>query len=392
MNKLPLEGIRIADFTQVAQGPYATILLAQMGAEVIKVETESRNPAEQRNGPGFSNLNGSKKSVALNLKDPRGVEVARSLVRISDIMIENFATGVIDRLGVGYEELRKVKPDIIMLSSQALGQTGPLKNVLGLWAEVQNFSGLSHLTGYKDGRPGLVGAIWADHLTGMLIVYAVLAALHHRDKTGEGQYIQVSMAENILAGIPEAVLDYSVNKRDLGQQENRDVAMAPHNAYRCSGFDKWVAIAVGTEDEWLALCHAAGQPEWAEDQRFADPVSRWHNQEELDKLITEWTLTHTNYDVMHILQEAGVASGPVLNVDGLVEDPHLNERGSFVPLGEVEGKPYLQVAHPWRLSDSPEPFYTLAPKLGEHTVYVLGELLGMSEGDIAELNRDKVLS
>ena len=252
MNKLPLEGIRIADFTQVAQGPYATILLAQMGAEVIKVETESRNPAEQRNGPGFSNLNGSKKSVALNLKDPRGVEVARSLVRISDIMIENFATGVIDRLGVGYEELRKVKPDIIMLSSQALGQTGPLKDVIGLWAEVQNFSGLSHLTGYRDGRPGLVGAIWADHLAGMLIVYAALAALHHRDNTGEGQYIQISMAENILAGIPEAVLDYSVNKRDLGPQENRDVAMAPHNAYRCEGFDQWVAIAVSTQEEWSA--------------------------------------------------------------------------------------------------------------------------------------------
>ena len=392
MNRLPLEGIRIADFTQVAQGPYATILLAQMGAEVIKVETESRNPAEQRNGPGFSNLNGSKKSIALNLKDARGVEIAKSLVKISDLMIENFATGVIDRLGLGYDELREVKPDIIMLSSQALGQTGPLRNVLGLWAEVQNFSGLSHFTGYKDGRPGLVGAIWADHLTGMLIVYAALAALHHRDNTGEGQYIRVSMAENLLAGIPEAALDYSVNKRDLGRQENQDAVMAPHNAYRCAGFDQWVAIAVSTEEEWKALCHAAGHAEWADDQRFADPLSRWNNQVDLDKLITDWTITRTNYEIMHILQGVGVAAGPVLNVDGLVQDPHLKERGCFIPLGEVEGRPYLQVAHPWRLSDSPQPYYSLAPKLGENTVYVLGELLGMSEGQIAALTSGGVLS
>lgn len=392
MGVLPLEGIRVADFTQVAQGPYGTMLLAQMGAEVIKIETESRIQPDARSAAGFARLNCGKKSVTLNLKDHRGVEVAKALVKVSDLVIENFATGVMERLGLDYDELRKVKPDTIMVSSQALGRTGPFKNALGYWAEVQNFAGLSHLTGYRDGRPGMVGAIWADHLAGMLIVLAALAALRHRRETGEGQYVQISMAENIIAAIPEPVLDYSVNKRRQMRQENRDVAMAPHNVYRCQGFDKWVAIAVTNEEEWNALCKATGHPEWAEDHRFADPLSRWHNQEELDQLITEWTLQHTNYEVMHILQQAGVPAGPTLDAEGLINDSHLNERGCFIPLGEVEGKPYVHVAHPWRLSESPQPYYRLVPAMGEHNRYVLGELLGMADQEIDYLIEQKVLS
>lgn len=392
MSTLPLEGIRVADFTQVAQGPYATLLLAQMGAEVIKIETESRSQGDARQAAGFANLNSSKKSLRLNLKDPRGMELARGLVKISDMAIENFATGVMERLGLGYEDLKKVKPDIIMLSSQLLGRTGPLKNAIGFWAEVQNFSGLSHFTGYKDGRPGLVGAIWADHLAGMLVVFAVLTALHHRQETGEGQYIQVSMADNLVAAIPEMILDYSVNGRDEGPQENRDSFLAPHGTYRCQGFDKWVSIAATNEEEWSILCQVTGHPEWAEDERFADPVNRWRNQGDLDKLITQWTLNHTDYEAMHILQEAGVPAGPTLDAEGMFNDPHLNERGFYIPLGEKEGKPYVHVAHPWRSSDVPQPFYKLVPDLGEDNNYVLGELLGISEMEIDRLAQDGVLS
>lgn len=392
MSRLPLEGIRIADFTQVVQGPYATMMLAMMGAEVIRMETESRNPGDTRNAGGFARNNASKKSVALNLKDPRAVEIAKNLVKISDLVVENFATGVIERLGLGYEELRKVKPDIIMLCSTGLGRTGPYKDAIGYYAEVANFSGLSYLTGYRDGRPGQVAGIWADHLTGMLIVFSVLAALRHRQRTGQGQYIEMCMAENLIASLPEAVLDYSVNGRHQSPQENQDQFMAPHSVYRCQGFDKWVAISVTNEEEWHALCQATGHPEWGEDERFADPLSRWHNQEELDKLMTEWTLQRTDYEAMHVLQEAGVAAGPTLNSEGLVNDPHLNERGFFIPLGEVEGNPYVQVAQPWHLSDSPTPYYALSPALGEHNNYVLGELLGMTETDIARLTEEKVLS
>ena len=392
MSKLPLEGIRIADFTQVVQGPYGTMMLAQMGAEVIKIETESRAATGVVVAAAASNLNASKKSISLNLKDPRAVEVAKNLVKVSDITVENFGTGVMDRFGLSYDDMRKVKPDIIMLSSQALGNTGPLKDAIGYFAEATNFAGVSDLTGYRDSRPGMVGAIWADHLTGMLLSFLVMTALRHRNRTGEGQYIQVAMAENLIAAIPEAVLDYSISGRQQTRHENQDVAMAPHNVYRCQGFDKWVAIAVANEEEWHALCQVMGHPEWREDERFADSLSRWHNQEELDKLITQWTLQRTDYEAMHTLQEAGVAAGPVLDAEGLATDPHLNERGCFIPLGEVEGVPYVHVIHPWRLSDSPTPYYTVAPVMGEHTEDVLVDILGMSKDEVAELTRDKVLS
>ena len=391
MGKLPLEGIRIADFTQVVQGPYATMLMGQMGAEVIKVETESRTAMDQRMAGGFTNLNGSKKSITINLKDPRGADVAKRLVKVSHVAMENFGTGVMERFGLGYDELSKVNPDIIMLSSQALGRTGPLKDAIGYFAEASNFAGFSHLTGYREGRPGMVGAIWADHLTGMHMVFAILSAVRHQRRTGEGQYIQMSMAETVISAIPEAILDYSVNGRDQGRQENLDVAMAPHNVYRCQGFDKWVAIAVANEQEWLALCQTTGHPEWAEDPRFSDSLSRWHNQEELDKLITEWTLQRTDYEAMHTLQQAGIAAGPVLDGAGLSDDPHLNERGSFVPVGELEDKPFSQIAHPWRMSGSPTPYYAVAPALGEHNRHVLEDVLGMSREEIDQLTEENVL-
>ncbi|MBF8267656.1 MAG: hypothetical protein HW388_1164 [Dehalococcoidia bacterium] len=390
MSKLPLDGVRVVDFTTVVQGPYATLLMAQMGAEVIKLES-SAAPAEGGRD-AFSRLNFSKKSVTINLKDPRGLEVTRSLVKISDIVIENFATGVIDRLGLGYEALRKVKPDIIMISAQGLGRTGPLKDAVAYFAEAQNFAGISNLAGYKDGKRGTVMSMWGDYFTGMLISFAAQAALRHRNATGEGQYIQVTMADNVIAAIPETVMDYTVNGRDAGPMENGDVAMAPHGAYQSQGFDKWIAIAVTNEEEWSAFCKATGHPQWAKDERFADPVSRWHHQEELDRLITQWTMERTDYEAMHILQKAGVPAGPNLNGAGLADDPHLKERGCYIPIGKRDdGTLYMHVGHPWRSSGVPQPSYKLAPLVGENNSYVLGELLGMSEAEIARLTKEKVL-
>jgi benzylsuccinate CoA-transferase BbsF subunit len=395
MSKLPLDGIRVADFTQVLQGPFATVMLAQMGAEVIKIETGSRTVSGSRSAVGSpavsSGRNASKKSLTLNLKDPRGTEVAKSLVKISHIAVENFATGVMERLGLGYEDLRKVKPGIVMLSSQGLGRTGPLKDAIGFGSEFSNFAGLSYLTSYKNGLPGLVGSQWTDHLTGMTLVFTLLAALHHTQETGEGQYIQVSMAETVIATIPEQVMDFTVNGRHPGPQENQEAGKAPHNVYRSQGLDRWVAIAVTNEEEWIALCQATVHPEWAADERFADPVSRWRNQDELDRLVTRWTLERTDYEAMHILQGAGVPAGPILNAAGLVDDPHLKERGSFITMGEEEGSPEPHVAHPWRSNDVPQPLYKPGPKLGEDNDYVLKNLLGMSEESISELKVGGVL-
>ena len=170
------------------------------------------------------------------------------------------------------------------------------------------------------------------------------------------------------------------------------MAMSPHNVYRCQDFDKWVAIAVTNEEEWHALCLAMGHTEWMDDERFANPLSRWHNQQELDKLITQWTIQRTDREAMHMLQEAGVAAGPIYDAEGLATDPHLNERGCFVPLGEVDGVPYVHLAHPWRLSGAAAPYYAIAPTLGQHTEEVMVNILGMSKEEVAELTKDKVLS
>ena len=339
MSRLPLEGVRIADFTQVVQGPYGTMMMAIMGAEVLKMETASRYPGDSRDLGPFVRNNVSKKSISIDFKDPRGVALAKEIVKVSDLVVENFGTGVIERLGLGYEDLKKVKPDVIMLCSTGLGRRGPYKNAIGYYAEVANFAGLSYLSGYKEGKPGQVAGIWADHLTGMLIVFAALAALRHHRKTGQGQYIEMCMAENVIAALPERFLDFTVNGRLQPPQENRDPWMAPHSVYRCDGFDKWVAIAVSNDEEWACFCQATGHPEWAEDPRFADPLSRWHNQEELDKLITEWTSERTNYEVMHILQEAGVAAGPSLNAEGSGERPSSDRPGQVHTPGGSGGQP-----------------------------------------------------
>ncbi|MBF8267977.1 MAG: hypothetical protein HW388_1485 [Dehalococcoidia bacterium] len=392
MSRLPLEGIRVADFTLQYQGPYATMMLAHMGAEVIKIESETAPQQEGHDTAGFQRNNASKRSLALNVKDPRGLKAARDLVKISDVFIENYGMGVVERLGLGYEDLRKVKPDIIMVSSQMLGRTGPFKDAIGLWTQVQNFAAQSSLAGYKGRGPGIVGGMWADALAGMLLFFTVLTALRHRNKTGQGQYVEVSMAENLMAAMPEPFMDCAANGRNNGPQENREAALAPHGVYRSQGFDKWVAIAVTSEEEWSAFCKATGHPEWAKDERFADALSRWHHQEELDRLVTQWTLERTDYEAMHILQKAGVPAGPILDAAGMVSDPHLNQRGFFVPLGEMEGRPYTHVAHPWRSSGVPQPFYKLLPPRGGDNSYVLGKLLGMSEAEIARLEKDKVLA
>ncbi len=391
-DRLPLEGIRIADFTQVVIGPYLTMMLAEMGAEVIKVETISRTQLDTRTIAGVTGLNASKKGITLDLKNPKAVEIAKRLVAVSDIAAENFGTGVMDRLGLGYDELRKVKPDIIMVSNASIARSGPMKNAIGYFAEVNAFAGYTYLTGYRDVAPGQVGGIWTDHFTGTLALYLVLSALHYRERTGKGQFIETSMAENVIASMPELILDYLANGRDLGQQENEDPYMSPHNMYRCSGFDRWIAIAVSNDAEWRAMCDVMGDPPWSGEARFSDQLGRLEHRKDLDALITEWTSQHEDYEIMRMLQAAGVAAGPVLDSKGLADDPQLKERGYLVDLGEVEGAHLAIPALPFKLSDCPPGIYKVAPGFGEHNHHVLSEILGYSEAEIGQLIEENVLS
>jgi crotonobetainyl-CoA:carnitine CoA-transferase CaiB-like acyl-CoA transferase len=325
------------------------------------------------------------------LTKPRAAELAKEIIKISDVVAENFSADTMERFGLGYQDLREIKPDIIFYANSIPGRTGPRRHYAGYAWDSHALSGAASLTGRSDGPPMNIGANYGDLITGTHGAFAILAALHHREKTGKGQYIDASMIEVVVDVIPEAAMDYLMNGKVRQRQGNRHDFMAPHGCYRCRGDDKWVAIAIGSEEEWRAFCGAMGEPEWTKDAKFADGYSRWLNQEELDKLVGTWTKDYTHYEVMEILQRAGVAAGPSLSAAELVEDRHLRQRGFLVEMDHTERGKGPMPGLPWRFLSSPGHDYRAGPCLGEHNDYVFGKLLGLSKDEIAKLVEEEVV-
>ena len=402
MQKLPLEGIRIVDFTAVWAGPHVTQWLAVMGAEVIKIESNLR-PDMTRSffsnvntnltmSAEYSGLNCGKKACTLNMTLPRARELAKEIIGVSDIVTENFGGSVMDRWGLGYADLKKIKPDIIMYSGSGFGRTGPYKEFPAYAGIAEAFAGLCSLNGYPGGDPLPMATFgYADITSAEHGAFAILTALHHRSKTGEGQYIDLSMTEVVASLLFGAIMDYTMNDRVQGLQGNWNSTMAPHSCYRCQGDDEWVAIAVSNDEEWKAFCYAIGNPELTMDERFRDGLNRWKNQEELDRLIEEWTKNHAHYEVMEILQKAGVMAGPTLKVAEVVQDRHLEERGFFIDVGHPDVGTVRFPRLPWRSSEGPQGNYEQPPCLGEHNDYVFRELLKMPEEEIARLEEEQVI-
>jgi crotonobetainyl-CoA:carnitine CoA-transferase CaiB-like acyl-CoA transferase len=405
MPRLPLEGIRIADFGWILAVPHATAWLAVMGAEVIKIESLQRldlirllgqlpdRPIDINGSAYFNSINFGKKSITLNLGHPKGVALARELVRQSDIVTENFTVGNMTKWGLGYEELCKIKPDLIMLSGTPLGQFGAESQCVGWGPHTQAYAGMCHLTGYPGGAPSGLGGTWPDFMIGVVMAYAIMSALHYRRRTGKGQHIDLAMAEVVMTMLPEGFADHNMNGRDNGRRGNRDDLMVPHNVYRCAGSDQWAAIAVNTEEEWRALGKTLGHAEWLTDPRFRDQASRKANEEALDALIADWTVQRSPVEVMHTLQAAGVAATPVYNTEALCNDPQFQQRDYMVPIDHpvtgaipAAGIPGLYSALP---KDALQ--YTAAPQLGEHNEEVLGRLLGLSASEIARLKEEQVV-
>ena len=403
MKKMPLEGIRVCDLTWAVVGPIATQMLAVMGAEVIKIESNVHTEINRRSGPylsgevdvettgNFHRTNMSKKSCTLDLTKPEAAEIAKDIVRISDIVVSNFRSGVMERFGLGNDALKQLKPDLILISSTSMGNTGPMKDYVGYNEEAYAYGGLGNLTGYLGGPPGLIVGDYADYLTGTLETFAMLSALHYRSRTGKGQSVEVSMAEAVGTHIPEAIMDYSMNRRIHERIGNRMLGVAPHNCFRCKGDDRWVAIAVTNNQEWTAFCSAIRSPEWTGDERFRDSLSRSENQDELERLIEEWTRGFTTDEATEILQKAGVPSGPSLSIKELVEDPHLNERGYFVAPEHPEVGERILEGMPWKSSIS-QPVFRHAPLLGQDNYYVFHDLLGMSDEEVARLVDQEVIN
>jgi benzylsuccinate CoA-transferase BbsF subunit len=295
--------------------------------------------------------------------------------------------------GLGYEDLCKIKPDIIMLSGTPLGQYGSESHCVGWGPHTQAYAGMCHLTGYPGGAPSGLGGTWPDFMIGVVMAYAILSALHYRRRTGKGQYIDLAMAEVVMSMLPEGFADYNMNGRDRGRRGNRDGVMVPHNVYRCAGDDQWAAIAVNSDNEWCALCETLGHPEWCTDPRFKDQPSRKAHEEDLDTLIEAWTAQRSPIEVMHTLQAAGVAATPVYNTEGLCTDPQFQHRNYTVAIDHsltgaipAAGIPGIYSALPKETLQ-----YTSAPRLGQHNEEVLGGLLGLSAEEIAHLKEERVV-
>ena len=404
MGRFPLEGVRVTDVTQSWAGTYATQFLAGMGAEVIKVETTKwldpwrgggtagRTGRFWEESPLFNSVNTNKLSVTLDLTHPRGVELFKRLVKISDVVAENYSPRVMKNFGLDYEVLKQVNPGIIMLSMPAHGKTGPWRDYPGFAALFEQMSGLPQLTGYPDGPPRMTDWGFADTIGGASGRAALMFALLHRQMTGRGQYIDMSQVEACTSVIGDAIAEYSMNGRIRPRRGNRHPFMAPHGYYRCRGGDFWVAIAVSSDEEWQQFRRALGEPSWTGEERFANSGSRWRNQDELDKLVESWTLRQDHYEVMYSLQQVGVAAGAIPTGPELLADPHLKERGLFQVVDRaVAGSHHYPRSAPVILSESPAEKRQPAPLLGEHNQYVLHELLGMSEQEIQSLAEDDII-
>jgi benzylsuccinate CoA-transferase BbsF subunit len=401
---LPLSGIRVADFTWVWAGPFGTMQLAHLGAEVIRVESQSRvcvtrrlppfadgQPGPNRSGY-YNQYNQGKASFCLNLKKLEGLEIAKKLVAVSDIVAENFAAGVMDKMGLGYEVLRQIKPEIIMIAMSGYGASGPESAYVSYGPAQVPMSGLSSLTGFPGFPPMHVGFSYGDPNGGLHGAFAVLAALMHRARTGEGQYIDLSQWETSVVVLGEGVMEQVMNGTQPPRMGNRDPYMVPHGLFRCQGDDRWVSIVVASEEEWQRLCMGMDQPALAADSRFATLAVRKQNEDALEEVLNTWTVALTAEEVTAKLQAAGVAAFPALTNKELAEDSHLRSRGFFVELPHAEVGVRQHAGVPWVFSDTPCQVRRPAPCLGQDTDEVMQRVLGYSAEEIAGLREREVLT
>jgi len=397
-----LKGIRVVDFGHVLAGPYCTMQLASLGAEVIKVETRAR-PDEQRahRGDGehanleansnFLECNMGKLSCTINLTTDEGRALARRLVAKADVVLENMRPGVMAKLGLDYDELVKIRPDLIMLSLSGFGATGPLRRYAAYNPCFTSVGGVSHLTGYAEKKPNTMTNSGGDARAGTAAVFAALMALKFRQQTGKGQYIDSSSCEVINSMIGDQMMDYAMNRRSPKRHGNRDARMAPHNVYRCAGQDDWISISVGNEAEWQGLVRAMGQPDWAGEECFATNEARLSHQDRLDALISDWTKGLGDYEAMHVLQAEGVPAMPSFRAEELFNDPHILDRGAVQVFDHPVLGPRKAITPQYHLSETPARIRRTAPLLGGDNDHVFRRLLDMEADEIARLEQARVI-
>ncbi|MFH1486125.1 MAG: CoA transferase [Chloroflexota bacterium] len=403
MSKLPLERYRILDFGTAWAGAMTGQLLADMGAEVIRVESREKIDGIRLGWPGkgappdpelnthFHGLNRNKLSITANMKTAEGLALIKDLVRQSDVVSDNFTPGVLERAGLDYDSLRKIKPDIICASLPAAGKYGPWKDVRTYASTLGALAGTEGLVGYPGGRPLSMSMAYADANGALHAAMSILIALLHRDRTGEGQFIDASQWEATTSLLGEPIMDYTMNGRNTGPQGNLNPSMVPHNNYPCKEKDSWVSIAVYAEEEWQGFCRAMGNPAWTKEERFSDKFRRLQNREALDKLVSEWTSKLSRVEVTEMLQKAGVAAAPLFNIDEVDANPHFKERQLYVDVEHRRTGMEPVYGIPWKLSATPGEIRHNAPLLGEHNEYIYNEVLGLPKEETVRLEEAKAL-
>jgi crotonobetainyl-CoA:carnitine CoA-transferase CaiB-like acyl-CoA transferase len=393
MTAQALEDLRVVEFAAALAGPWIGRIMACCGAEVIRVESKKRPDVvrgyvppwapemgiQPQLSPWFTDWNAGKRFVALDLTRPEAVEISKRLVAECDVVIENYSAGVMDKLGLGYSELQRVKPDLVMISTSGYGDRGPHHRYITWGPNIEALSGLSKLSGFPERACTMTQYAYPDTLSALHGLFAVMCALDHRSRTAEGQYISLSQTEATIAVIGDLMMEYLANGEEPQSLGNRSLRAAPHGCYRCRGEDRWCAIAVFDETEWKSFCAVLGHPEWLTDPRFSTLSSRLAHADALDELIEQWTARRDGYEVMRALQEAGVAAGVVQNTeDQLRRDSQLVERGFFEEVPHLKKGTVTAAGIPLGLNATPGRSGRAGAAVGEDNEYVFGELLGMT--------------
>lgn len=409
---LPLHGVRVLDITVVWAGPHCTQLLAEWGAEVIRIEplspvqnstrgaeyTITREQSEKSRGgplnlqmsypdydpgprpwnrtPAFNSHARNKRSMTCNVATPEGRKIFHDLVAVSDVIVENNVPETVERAGFTYPDAAVANPGIIVLRMPAYGLNGPYKNYRSFGTHMEGMTGHHYLRSYPDLDPSMTGdAFTVDAASGVIGAFAVLAALRHRRRTGEGQQIELAQAENFLSYLGEIVLDYTMNGRSPAPQGNHHPSHAPHGVYPCAGEERWIAIDIATDAQWQQLRAQMGEPDWAMDHRYDSTLGRWRHREEMDVLIGAWSRNQDRDALFQALTERGVIAGPVQDERDLYACPHLRERGFFETLTSPEAGTHAYPGLVFRMSSTENHLYRYPVRLGEDNEYVYNQLL-----------------
>ena len=396
------EGIKVADFTWVGVGPITIKNLADHGATVVHIESHTHLDTLRMTPPfkdGIAGVdrsafvadyNTNKYGISLDINTPRGVEIARELILWADVVAESFSPRAMGKWGLDYESIRKLKPDIIYYSASQQGHGGPHSGFIGFGMMMASLSGYAHLTGWPDRDPAPPYGAYTDFISPFFGAVALVAALDHKRKTGVGQHLDLSQLECGLQLLAPVQMDYVLNGHEMKRDGNRDPRAAPHNAYPCRGEDSWCAIAVFTDEEWTSLCMVMAKPEWVRDSRFETLEARKAHEDELDRLIGEWTQEREAQEVMESLQSMGVPAGVVLTAEGQFDDPQIRYRNFFRNLDhQVIGR-HAYDGFSFELSRTPGNL-TAAPTLGQHNAEVYSGMLGYSREELSKLRQAGVV-